>query len=379
MPFKSALSFMLDMRKTTLQTRLNIYFEHTGDNKPMSQQAFSKLRNKFDHSPFVTMHQTLVQKEYSGEYGLPMWNGYHLFGIDGSFMQLPRNDEMYKTFGIHGQKGQCPQAGVSVLFDVLHGWAVDPIITTAKMNERTECENHVNFLLKNFAHIAQKSIILMDRGYPSQDLFMKLQNAGVKFVARCKSGFLSEINNAPMGDSIVTIKNGIAVRVIKFTLLTGNTETLATNLFDIPEELFPGLYALRWGIETAYFRFKRELCVENFSGKTKNSIYQDLWASMVLLNVVSVFQKEADAAVAERQAGKYPKYQNRARTSDLIVSLRDRFVFAVLFADPMFCGLEIERIICSMARSVSPVRPGRSFARCPKPFLNFNLNLKSHL
>ncbi len=379
MPFPSALCFMLDMRKTTLQTRLNLYFEHRGEEEPMSQQAFSKLRSNFDHSPFVAMHKALVRKEYSGEYDLPLWNGYHLFGIDGSFAQLPRNGEMYRIFGIHGQKGQCPSAGVSVLFDVLHGWAVDPAITTAKMNERTECEKHIESLCNSFPDIAANSVVLMDRGYPSKDLFETIQALGVKFVARCKSGFLSDVNNAPLGDSIVNIKNGVTLRVIKFMLPSGIIETLATNLFDIPESLFPDLYALRWGVETAYFRLKQELCVEKFSGKTANSIYQDFWASMVLLNSVSVFQKEADAVIAARQNTKNLKYLHRARTSDLIVTLRDRFIFAVLYNNPIFTDSEIERLIRLMARSVSPIRPGRSFPRNPKPFLDVNHNLKSHL
>ena len=379
MTFPSALCFMLDMRKTTLQTRLNLYFEHNGENQPMSQQAFSKLRSKFDHSPFVIMHQALVEREYSGDYDLPIWNGYHLFGIDGSFAQLPRNYEMYQIFGIHGQNGQCPCAGVSVLFDVLHGWAIDPIITSAKMNERIECEKHIEALCGSYPHIAHNSIILMDRGYPSQDLFRKIHDFGVKFVARCKSGFLTDINNAPVGDSIVTIKNGVTLRVVKFMLPTGEIETLATNLFDLPEALFPDLYAKRWGIETAYFRLKQELCVEKFSGKTANSIFQDFWASMVLLNSVAVFQHEADMAVSQRQSDKYLKHENRARTSDLIITLRDRFVFAVLYNKPIFTEDEIERVIFTMARSVSPVRPGRSFPRCSKPFVNVNHNLKSHL
>jgi hypothetical protein len=278
------------------------------------------------------------------------------------------------------------------------------------MNERTECEKHIASLFQNLPHIAKDSILLMDRGYPSQELFEKFCNSGMKFVARCKSGFLSAVNNAPLGDSIVTIKNGVVLRIIKFKLSTGEIETLATNLFDIPEALFPDLYTLRWGIdtdsslrlekfrptnpsrcgiflpdlnwnqyETAYFRFKQELCVEKFSGKTANSIYQDFWASMVLLNSVAVFQQEADTVVTQRQITKHLKHQHRARTSDLIVTLRDRFVFAVLYNKPIFSDLEIERIIHTMARAVTPVRPGRSFPRHRKPFLNVNHQLKSRL
>ena len=379
MPFTSALTFMLDMRKTTLQTRLNVYFDHNKKGEPMSQQAFSKLRANFDHTPFVAMHDALVGEEYSGKYELELWNGYHLFGVDGSFLQLPREEELYKIFGRHGHDAQCPIAGISVLFDVLHGWVIDPIITSGEMNERVECENHIHYLKGKFPHIAAKSIVLLDRGYPSEDLFEQIESAGVKFLARCKSNYCLKTQKAPMGDSITHLNGGLKVRVYKFALPSGEIETLITNLFDISDEELPELYALRWGVETAYFRFKRELCVEKFSGKTPNSILQDFWASIVLLNSVAVFQREADEAVRNRQKGKKLKNQNRARTSDLIITLRDRFVFAVLCGNPMIADLEMKRVIKAMARAVSPVRPGRSFPRVHKPFLAANANLKSQL
>ena len=379
MPFANALTFMLDMRKTTLQTRLNMYFEHNKKGEPMSQQAFSKLRANFDHTPFVAMHRAIVDEEYSGKHELPLWNGYHLFGVDGSYLQLPRTDELYREFGIHGQQGQCPCAGISVLFDVMHGWVLDTIVTRATMNERAECENHVHFLREKMPRIAKNSIILLDRGYPKEDLFKIIEAAGVKFLARCKSNYCIKTEAAPMGDSIVKLNGGLEVRAFKFTLPSGEVETLLTNLFELPHEELPKLYALRWGVETAYFRFKRELCVEKFSGKTPNSIRQDFWASMVLLNSVAVFQAEADDAVRERQEGKNLKNQNRARTSDLIITLRDQFVFAVLCGRPMFADSEVKRIVKTMSRSVSPVRPGRSFPRVHKPFLVANSNLKSHL
>jgi len=382
MPFPDALTFMLDMlRTTTIQTRLNMFFCNVKGGDPISQQAFSKLRMNFDHSPFETMVRGLVQKEYSGNYDLPVWNGYHIFGVDGSYLQLPRVDVMREEFGSRGGVGgkACPGAGVSILYDVLHGWALDPIITKAGMDERTECKKHIDFLCRELPHIADKSIIILDRGYPSLSLFEKLHSANLKFLMRCNSSFVPEVNNAPMGDSIAVLKNGVTVRIFKFYLPSGEMETLVTNLFDLSEEMLPDLYFQRWGIETAYFIFKREICVEKFSGKTPNSIRQDFWAGMVLLNSVAVFQREADAAVRERQKDKCLKHINHARTSDLIVTLRDRFVFAVLCGEPMISAIEIEDVIRTMARVVSPIRPGRSFPRNFKPRFTVNHNLKSHL
>ena len=380
MNFPDALTFMLDMRKTTLQTRLNIFFDHKGKDEPMSQQAFSKLRANFDHTPFAAIIDAIVSDEYSGEYELPLWNGYHLLSVDGSCLQLPRTKELYQEFGTHdGKQNQCPCAGISVLFDVLHGWSLDAIISAGAINERTECEKHIHFLENKLPNIAENSIILLDRGYSSEKLFKTIEDGGSKFLARCKSNYCIKTQEAPMGDSIVHLNKGLKARVFKFILPSGETETLLTNLFDCPADDLPKLYSMRWGIETAYFRFKRELCVEKFSGKTPNSIRQDFWASMVLLNSVAVFQREADNAVQNRQKSKNLKNHNRARTSDLIITLRDQFIFAVLCDRPMFLDFEIERIIKTMSRVVSPVRPRRSFLRIHRPFLVANANLKSHL
>jgi len=380
MPFTNALCFLLDIRKTTLQTRLNLFFSQTKEVEPISQQAFSKLRANFDHSPFEIMVRELVQAEYSGKYELPLWNNLHVLAVDGSYVQLPITPLLAEEFGIRGGGGR-PSAGISVLYDVLHGWALDPIITHTNMNERLECEKHIGFLWQQLPHIAENSVILLDRGYPSLDLLKKLQDSELKFLARCNSMFVSEVNAAPIGGSVVRLKNGIFVRVIKFVLSSGETETLVTNLFDIPESEFPQLYALRWGIEIAYFRLKREICVEKFSGKTPNSIRQDFWASMVLLNSVAVFQKEADATVQKRQRNSFKtvKHENRARTSDLIITLRDRFIFASLCGHPILADAEMKHIIKTISRSISPVRPGRSYQRHPTPYQAANFNLKSHL
>ncbi|MDR1703164.1 MAG: hypothetical protein LBS19_00550, partial [Clostridiales bacterium] len=172
MPFASALYFMMDMRTTTLQTRLNELFRHNGGGRLIIQQAFSKLRANFDHSPFEAAVRSLVKEEYSGNHPLTAWNGYRILGVDRSYLQLPRVEDLRWDFGVRGSD-ICPMAGVSVLFDVLHGWALDPVITNAYMNEREQCKKHMDFLTGELPEIAAKSIITVDRGYPSADMFEK--------------------------------------------------------------------------------------------------------------------------------------------------------------------------------------------------------------
>lgn len=378
MPFTDVLSFFFDLRKTSLQTRLNL-FSRGIHRQMISQQAFSKARNHFDHSPFETMVRTLVCEEYSGNDEAPMWNGFHVFAVDGSYLQLPKTAELAEEFGTRGAGDYCVSAGISVLYDVLGGWPIDPIITHTDMNEREECKRHLEFLSRHLPHVVERSLILLDRGYPSEDLFKTIESKGMKFLARCKSDYCKKTQKAPIGDSIVQLGGGLLVRVHKFELSSGEIETLLTNLFEVSDEELSGLYAKRWGIETAYDRLKNTVCLENFSGKTKNSVLQDFWASMVFMISISVFQKEANKKIEKKQKRKNNKYRYQVSVGDLAVTLRDQFIFEVLRKNKLLSMIKIQKIIATLAYSKSPVRPERSFPRRKDQHISFNLYRKSHL
>jgi hypothetical protein len=378
MSFQLALRFMLDMGKTTLHTRLNRFFANTKEGSAVTQQAFSKLRSQFDHSPFETMVRELVKEEYSGMYDLPTWHGMHVMAIDGSYLQLPRTQSLAQEYGTRGE-GNGPSAGISVLFDVLHGWVLDPSIGRTDMNERERCKEHVSFLSCALPNIAEKTVLVLDRGYPSQELFEEIQCKGIKFLARCSMAFHKAVNQAPMGESVVLLKNEFQLRVYKFMLPSGDAETLVTNLFEEDADVFPELYSMRWGVETSYNELKNLLRVEEFSGKTPNSIRQDFWASMVLMNMVAIAQQEADEEVTKKQAGKENKHKYQARKSDLVVIIRDRFIFSSLSGKTPISEKEIRQLLDLLAQSVSPIRPGRSFPRNPRISLAANSQLKSTL
>jgi len=377
MGFPEALSFMLDMNKTTLQTRLNRFYSQTKGGIPISQPAFTKLRAQFDHTPFEIMVRDVVEEEYSGRYELPKWRGFHVFADDGSYLQLPGEPELAETFGVRGP-GDRPNAGVSILYDVLHGWVIDPIITHTDMNEREQLKKHIDYLCGNLPEIAAKTLLLLDRGYPSAEIFALLEESGLRFCVRCKNDHSTDIRNAPLGSSVVTLKSGQVVRVVKF-LLGSEIKTLVTNLFDLPATDFPALYAMRWGIETMYHQLKRVISVEKFSGRTPNSIRQDFWASMVLLNTAAVFKKEADEELAKRQKGKQLKHSYQVRGTDLMIVLRDRFIFSVFCGRPLMSKMQFKAAMRELARAVSPIRPGRAFPRIPKPCAAARHNLKSFL
>ena len=364
--FGDMLCLLLDMQKTALQARLNHFFTATGQKVTMSEQALSKARNQFDHSPFEKMLRSVVTEEYSGRHAVPRWREYHLLGADGTTVQIPDTPQTREHFGVLGKNEGQACAGMSVLYDVLNGWVVDVTFGRCGMNERKELKKHIEYLVKDQPGIAKKALLIMDRGYPSMDVIQAVEDAGMKYLCRCSKSFFTEVNAAPTGDSVVIHeKTGMKLRVIKLKREKGEVKTLITNLFEEESSVFEELYALRWGVETAYETLKSQVCVEAFSGRTVNSIYQDMWASMVLMNMMAVVRDEAQVKVDEERKDKVNKHKYAPNIGHLIITLRDEMIFCRLRKDSELSAEQLERVVTKIAGCVRPVKPHRSTPRKP--------------
>ena len=361
MPFSELLFFMLNPAKECLQIRLNNYNKMIGKGGVrMSQQAISAARSHFDHSPFEKMARKHVELEYGGEYELPTWNGYHVFGIDGSPVFLPPSSKLKESFGVskNASAVEYACAGISILCDVMNDWIVDASIGRHPQDERQSAKKHIDFLETNMGHL-KKKLILFDRGYPSLEMLEYLNKKNMNYLMRCQRSWVTQVENAPEGDSVCILKNGQVVRVFKFSLSSGEKETLVTNLFDIPADKLPELYFLRWGVEGKYDVLKNKLELENFSGYTKNAILQDFWVSITLSIVVAIAKKEADKKIQAKLSRKNNRRQQKPNVSQLVGSLKDDFVMACRLPSQSMRKIAIDAIITEISLAVSTVRTHR--------------------
>jgi len=88
------------------------------------------------------------------------------------------------------------------------------------------------------------------------------------------------------------------MRLIRVELSTGETEVLATNLFNkrkFPETDFKDLYAKRWGVETAFDEIKNQLKLGVFSGYRTKIVLQDIWSVLIFYNIRSMFIQSAQS------------------------------------------------------------------------------------
>lgn len=383
MPFCELLYFLLNPAKECLQTRLNNYFKILGERAlRMSQQALSKARNHFDHSPFEKMARTHVELEYGGDFDdeLETWNGYHIFAVDGSTAVLPNTPELQREFGASGRDGSQAMAGISILCDVLHDWVIDAVIGRYALNEREAAKGHLDFLEKNMARL-EKKIILFDRGYPSLDMLSYPALDNMKYLMRCQKSWLKEVECLALGDSVCTLKNGDKVRVYKFLLPSGEEETLVTNLFEVDADELPALYSLRWGVEGKYDVLKNKLELENFSGYTKNAVLQDFWVTVTLSIIVAIAKREADQKIQIRTSEKNNRRKQAPNVSQLIGSLKDDFVIACRLPSDFLRKLAIDRLIKEISLAVSTLRPDRPSRPRKKTFKKkqYPINRKSNI
>jgi len=354
LPFQKLLKYLLSMHKSSSQSALNNFLEREGIT--MSQQALSKARSKFDHTPFLKLFTAIRDAFYGTEYinTLRKYNNKFIIAIDGSDTSLPNLPSLLEKFGGTGSKASSPTARMSIAYDVLNDFIIDAAFTPLNISERAHAKNHIESVGKIID--LENSIFIMDRGYASKELIEILAEKS-NFLFRLRSKFNTDIDALPLGSHIITIYDNIKVRVVKFTLPSGEIETLLTNLFELNESEFKELYFKRWRIEVEYDVVKNKLELPCFGGFSENVIMQDFWITMYLANMVAIIKNEADQEIAEERKDKDNKYEYQANVNTLIGSMRDCLADAVFSRNPAHRQKKLERIMLEVKKSVVPIRP----------------------
>ena len=334
----------------------------------ISKQALSKARQFINPALFKELYYLSVDLFYKQLPSRKLWNGYHLFAIYGSKIELPNSKSNFEFFGeMFGYPDPSRRFTMgldSIVYDVLDDYIVHASFQRYLASERSAALEHLHNL--EDLNIYQNSVVIFDRGYYSEDLFRYCVEHQHLCLMRLKQNY--NIAKKCSGDILTVLpgneKDGtedIRIRVIEVILNDGTKEYLATNLFDshISQQMFRNLYFYRWPVETKYKELKSRLAIEEFSGATTTSVLQEFYINVLLSNLSSLIKDQVDEEIqiTAKSTNKYRYQANRA----FIIGRIKTIVPKIL--SNLFDLSAIDRLYKDSLRCRSQIIPGRTFRR----------------
>jgi hypothetical protein len=378
LPFVIVVMFLLNMVKRALQDELDEFFKLRNQQdvavRIVTKSAFSQARKKLKPEAFVELNQIQVDYFYE-HFECETWHRFRLLAVDGSTSQLPRTAEVAEYFGAwHPTQGEpCPLARVSQMFDVLNGITLEALISPKETGERALAARH-------FDHLQRGDLILVDRGYPAFWLFALILERGAQFCARMPLGGWQTVERfaaSGLSEQIVLLwpsseavqecrSRGLSlapirVRLIRVELDSGEIEVLATSLVDgvaYPTTAFKELYHHRWPVEENYKVMKSRVEIENYTGKSVLTVYQDFHAKVFTANLTAILAHPAQKVVERKSRGR--KYTYQVNMTNALSKMKDTIV---LLVERITILPILECLWQVITQTIEPIRPGRSYPR----------------
>ena len=335
----------------------------------VSKQAVSKARQGIIPSLFKDLFSLSTDIFYKSIDKRKKWRDkFNIFAIDGSRISLPNsksNFEKYsEMFSKKNPNRRWSMALCSTIYDVCNDHIVHGLLKNYYGSERRAAKEHCDDL-ENLG-LFKDSVLIFDRGYYSQDMFRYFTKKNYRCVMRIRDKF--KLAKNCKGDSIMTLKGDpekgtcdIDVRVIAVKLDGGETEYLATNIYDtsLTADDFKELYFMRWPIEQKYGELKNQFLLEEFSGATSTSIEQEFYINLLLSNIASLIKASADEEI-DKKARSTNKFRYQANRAYIIGRLKwffPRFLSKTLTMDVL------DEIFTSACAVRSQIQPGRKDKR----------------
>ena len=370
LPFPTLILFLMNLLKTAIQYELDTFYAqllgHEVPQREISGAAFTQARRRLKYEAFIELNDRATEAFYA-DAPIRRWHGYRVLAVDGTTLRLPNVERIRKSFPC--EPGAVPQGRLVELYDALNHIMLGAEFSQLEIGE--------GYLAECLLHRAQPGdVVLYDRGFPSFYLLALHAAQGVDYCMRVPLGRFKAVREfAASGadeqwvDIVPSAKarkdcarNGLEtsplrVRLIRIELPGDEVEVLMTSLGGAIEgSEFAALYHLRWGLEEAYKLQKCRGELENFSGKTVRSLYQDLHAKLLTMNLAAMCQFAAEDQAQQSAADRQHTYRiNRSKT---LSKVKYHLVSALLnMQDRLY------RLLGWIAEDIDAVRPGRSYPR----------------
>lgn len=382
LPADTVIDFLVQMQSKACKSEISDYFKHHPDMP--SDSALYQQRAKLDPCALKRVYDLFTRSCNP----IKTWKGYSILAFDGSDINIPFDIHDEETLVKKGDQKPYNQYHLNALYDALNEMYWNVEISTA--TKTGECDSFVK-MVDHRVH-PENSIVLLDRGFESYNLFSHCIEKNQKFIVRVKdiksNGILSSMD-LPKGEwdwdisKILTRKQNkevkanpekykilpssvefdyldfehefyeLNLRVVRIKITEGTYECLITNLSreEVGMEEMKELYHLRWNEETSFRTLKYNLGLVQFHSKKRDFIQQEIYARLILYNL----SKAIVNAVNVEKQGK--KYELKANYAAALTNIR-------LFLRK---EINIEILIKRIKKFLVPIRPERSYQRKMKP------------
>lgn len=339
------IMLLLILRKSikSLQLLLNELFIYNHISNTVSSSAYNQARKKFKHTAFIELNEDTIDVFYENA-NIKRWKGYRVFGVDASTVILPKTEDIEAVYGSLKIKNQHIESSYTcALFECRYD-VLNHIAFQCSLNPGLSYEVDLGIkLLEEQKKPMEKDLDIYDRGYAAYEFLSHLVHKQRQFIIRMPRNSFKETRSLFSGigpwSKIVTLKapkdkkrelteknlpTSIQIRFVSVVLDTGEIEVLATSLIDavISRKEFKELYFLRWGVEGFYNLVKGRLNLENFTGKSLESVHQDFWSTIFITNVETVFTYETEKEINEHlNDNQLPQKINKAVSFNAIKNM----------------------------------------------------------
>lgn len=376
------------LQKTLKSVQLHLHalahaMEVAGETKARcpTAGAWTRARAKLRHTAFVELNEEILLKNFYDDGKVERFEGRRLLAIDGSVIALPSSQAIFETFGeekVTNQKDgfvqSYAQAQCTVVYDLLNRLSLKAALEPYRTSELSQARDLLPSVLRT------GDIVIADRGYANAPFMSCVLAAGGDFAVRlprqsfkasrplfsAKKAGASVICELVVGENTIGLPKGekLRVRLVSLDIPgTGEREVIATSLLDekaFPTALFAWLYYKRWGIETYYHQLKNRLDLENFSGLTVESVYQDFHAMLFISNYETILTEPARRELDQKKNASLPARINHSVGYHLIKE------YAL---DLFFSGLPEKELLLKLTR-LFRMNPNYKRFREPTPHNN---------
>ena len=282
--------------------------------------------------------------------------------------------------------------------DLLNGFILDGIIGNYKEAELPLMHQNLENI-KDLIH-PSKSIIVLDRGHNAMELYAHIMAMNSYFIVRLKDKSymddrykitendakieleltkerLKKFHNKELKEKYSKEKH-LKLRILKIMLENGTTEYLLTNILDknFTIEDFKKLYNLRWGIETNYNTMKNRLNIENYTGKRKITIEQDIYSKFLKYNIFQYYKIYFNLLINRLKRQKGIKQEYKVNQAHLIRKLKKYLPIMILNPTKEIIRKYTKKLINSCTQSPNKEIKNPTTTRNKKKQRKFNINYK---